>query len=76
MKRVTAVTSEDGITHIEAPGCVINIHAGLTNRQGQVVTAITIRCDQHVGEPVWVLPDFNDVKYLNVRVMREDTTPG
>ena len=75
MKRVTATKRGDGITHIEAPGCVVNIHVGLTNRQGQAVTAITIRCDQYAGEPVWTLPDFNDAKHLQVRVMREDTTP-
>ena len=52
-----------------APGCIINIHAGLTNRTGQPVTAIQIICDDYAGEPKWTLPDLNDVKHFNVRVM-------
>lgn len=69
MKRVNATIRGDGITHIEAPGCIVNIHTGLTNRTGQSVTAISIVCDQYAGEPKWTLPDLNDTKSFNVRVM-------
>lgn len=60
--------------HIEAPGCVINVHVGLHNRDGQDVTSVTIQCDQYAGEPKWTLPDYNDAKHLNVRVLRGEVS--
>lgn len=75
MKRISTRKLPDGILHIEAPGCVINIHPGLHNSDGQEVTAIAIQCDQYAGEPKWTLPEFNGGKYLNVRVLRDEVKP-
>lgn len=70
-KRITTRKLNDGTLHIEAPGCVINIHPGLHNTKGQEVTAITIQCDQYAGESKWTLPDYEDSKHLNVRAVKQ-----
>ncbi len=69
MKQVTAATRGDRITHIEAPGCIVNIHTGLYDTQGCAVTSVEILCDQYAGEPKWSLPDFGDRTCMNVRVV-------
>lgn len=64
--------SKEKTLHIEAPGCIINVHIGLFTSDGQAVTAITIQCDQYAGEPIWTLPDYGNAATLNVRAVRED----
>lgn len=58
--------------HVEAPGCIVNIHVGLATSEGSDVTAISIQCDQYAGEAKWTLPDYGDAKHLNVRAVKGD----
>ena len=68
---VISERSKDKKLHIEAPGCIINIHVGLVDMDGRKVTSVSIKCDQYAGEPRWLLPDFNFAEALNVRVREE-----
>lgn len=67
------------LLHIEAPGCIVNIHFGLTDRDGREVTNISISADQYAGEPKWqAIADTRDTsdpgKGIGVRVVRDLTT--
>jgi len=68
---VISERSRDKQLHIEAPGCIINIHTGLRTSDGQRATAITVQCDQYAGEPKWTLPDLGGAKHFNVRVVEQ-----
>jgi len=59
------------LLHIEAPGCIVNIHKGLTDTQGREVTRVEVICDQYADELPASLPDFKGAKYLAARVVRE-----
>lgn len=43
------------VLHVEAPGCVVNIHHGLLDSNGQPVTAISIQADCFAGETPWLI---------------------
>lgn len=68
---VISERSQDKLLHIEAPGCIINVHIGLHDSAGNGITAIEIKCDEYAGEPNVYLPDFDNAKTLNVRVCKE-----
>jgi len=64
-------------THIEAPGCIVNITPGLSGAGGRQVTSIEIICDQYAGEQHWYLPDINadrPPRATNIRVVQETET--
>jgi len=44
MKRLnlTKRTGGDGVLHIEAPGCVVNVHCNLHNSDGAEVTTVEV----------------------------------
>lgn len=74
MKRlIHSSRSKDKLLHIEAPGCIINIQVGLRDSAGRPVTSIQIKCDEYAGDPNCYLPDFDDAKSLNVRVLMESS---
>lgn len=46
----------NGVQHIEAEGCIINIQEGLRDDVGRKVTAVSILPDdRYVGEQTWEL---------------------
>ncbi len=70
--------SKHDVLHIEAPGCIINIRHGLTNRDGQAVTSINVIPDDHyAGEKAWrVVADGWDASGINVRVVEDADEPA
>lgn len=60
--------------HVEAPGCIINIHTGLQNSDGQPVTNVSITASRYAGEPAWnvCVGDTNDNSGVGVRIIREE----
>ena len=81
MKTITATTRGDRITHIEAPGCIINVHVGLTDTEGRSITSVEVLCDEYAGEPEWTIPDFpvdgstRPRHGLHIRVREETNGP-
>ena len=74
MKTVTISNrSKYRILHIEVPGCIVNIHIGLTNIDGNPVTNVSITADQFAGDKKWmVVPDNGKPRDgIGVRVVRE-----
>lgn len=50
MKTITfysATNRSDDVLHIETDGCVVNIHVGLTNAEGQAVTRVDVQPDDN-----------------------------
>lgn len=43
----------NGLTHIEAKGCIVNIREDLHDRLGRSVTSIEVIPDDYAGEPRW-----------------------
>lgn len=60
--------------HIEAPGCIVNIHAGLADAAGREVTRVSVdaNADKYAGDPQWWCPDLQDPKGLGIRVVQMD----
>lgn len=63
--------------HIEAPGCIVNIHAGLHDDHEREVTRISIDAagDKYAGDKQWWCPDLQDPKGLGVRVVQMESKP-
>jgi hypothetical protein len=72
---VISERSKDKLLHIEAPGCIVNIRVGLSDSNGNAITSVEVKCDEYAGEPHVYLPDFDNAKALNVRVLKEVTQP-
>jgi hypothetical protein len=74
MRRITiSERSRHDVTHIEAPGCIINIRHRLTDIAGRRVVSVQVIPDRCMGER-WELPDFPDAgSSLNVRVRQVDS---
>jgi hypothetical protein len=66
--------SRDKLLHIEAPGCIINIHVGLTDNTGRSVTAISINADgdRYSGDPAWWIDGEKGNAGVGVRVVQMD----
>lgn len=60
------------LLHIEAPGCIINIHVGLSDVDGREVTRVSIDADgdRYSGEPQWWIDGEEGKKGLGVRIVR------
>lgn len=78
MKSVTISNrSRYKILHIEAPGCIINVHVGLHDSDGRAVTSISVspNGDRYSGEPEWWLADDDIPKSrmdgVTLRVVQE-----
>jgi hypothetical protein len=65
--------------HIEAPGCNINITAGLRTDKGQAVTRISVDAHGDRYEEKWWCPDLAerglDPQGIGVRVVQMDSKP-
>ena len=48
MKSIIHTVSMKQPLHIEAPGCIVNISAGLTDGEGNEVTTVQIQCDDYI----------------------------
>jgi hypothetical protein len=64
----------EGLLHVEARGCVVNITAGLMDQDGQEVTVVEVvpdgdRFDKR--HPWWVEDVPGAREYLRLRVVRE-----
>lgn len=58
--------------HVEAPGCIVNIHFGLHDREGRSVTNISITPDQYSGEQQWTTHTIErTTSGCGVRVVQE-----
>lgn len=66
MSHKRVVAKQNGLTHIEADGCVVNIRTGLRNTEGQPVTSIEVLPDNNAEER-WFIPDS---KTANIRVIK------
>lgn len=60
--------------HVEAPGCIVNIHFGLTNEAGHAVTNISVTADDYVGGPSWYIegPTGLQEHHNSIRVIEKD----
>ncbi len=49
------LTERSPLLHIEAPGCIINIHCGLRDMDGRKVVNISVEADgdRYSGDPEW-----------------------
>jgi len=55
MKRIRHMGSaRDKLLHIETEGCIVNIQVGLSDRDGNPVTIVSIIPDEYIGES-WTL---------------------
>ncbi len=71
MKTITInERSRDKLLHIEAPGCIINIHVGLTDSEGRAVTRIDVKSDRYAGEPAWWVENQEGNSGMAIRVVR------
>lgn len=63
--------------HVEAPGCIVNIHAGLTSSDGEQVTRVSVNADgdNYAGDQQWWCPDLQDPKGIGVRVVQMSSKP-
>ena len=61
------VQHKDGILHIETDYCIVNVHAGLTNRKGQGVTAIEILPDNYAGEQKCIVRGSRNVRVIQCK---------
>lgn len=43
-------SARDKLLHVEAEGCIVNIHVGLQDSEGRAVTAVEIIPDEYSGE--------------------------
>jgi hypothetical protein len=66
--------------HVEAPGCIVNVHFGLHDASGREVTTVSVNPDQYAGEPAWncnLASAFDGIdpknyqRGIGVRVVRE-----
>jgi len=58
----------NGVQHIEAEGCIVNIQENLRDNVGRKVTAVSIiPDDRYTGEKVWELKG-----YAHSRVIQTD----
>lgn len=71
MKTMTHTKRMDQPLHIEAPGCIINVYAGLTDCDGNQVTAVQILCDDYAGA-TWRTAEGE--KSLNIRIVKQGGT--
>lgn len=72
MKRISHTRrSKDKLLHIEADGCIINVHVGLHDATGKPVTTVTIICDNYAGEGAWTMPDLDHSQHANVRIVQQ-----
>lgn len=69
--------SDHECLRIEAPGCVVKVHAGLTNHDKQQVTRVDIRADgnNYLNDEQWWCPDLVNPKGIGVRVVQMDSKP-
>ena len=54
--------------HVEAPGCIINIRAGLETDEGRPVTVVSIICDDYATD-TWRLDDGE--KFVSLRIVKQ-----
>lgn len=68
--------SRDKLLHIEAPGCIVNVQIGLTDRNGRSVTRVDVYADgdRFSGEPQWWVEGKRGKHGLACRIIR--TTEG
>lgn len=73
MKTVTiSERSKFRTLHIEAPGCIVNIHFGLTDMDGHRVTNVSITADRYAGEQQWTtITEDRTYAGCGVRVIQE-----
>ena len=70
MKSKSFYPKKAEILHIETGGCIINIHAGLYDKNGKKVTIIEVIADQYVSEEWDIEVGTNEfVKSLSFRVI-------
>ena len=53
--------SNPNILHIEAEGCIVNIHVGLTDALGCSVTRVSIIPDRYAGEE-WTVDGPQEIR--------------
>jgi len=70
MKSTTHTKRMGQPLHIEAPGCIINIYAGLETN-GQPVTVIQVHCDGYGLGDTWRLEDGKN--FASLRVIKQET---
>lgn len=77
--RTIRLTRKSPLLHIEAPGCIINIQTGLSDRDGNEAVNVSISADgkRYAGNPQWWIDGEAERAHLGVRVVKTDTpTPG
>lgn len=60
----------DNLLHVEAEGCIVNIHIGLTDSDGHAITRVDILPDKYSGES-WSLPEFPQMTSFGIRIRKD-----
>ena len=69
------LTARSKMLHAEAPGCIVNITVGLSDRGGHRVTSIEILADggRYSGETPWWVEGLKGSDCRNFRVIEGET---
>lgn len=76
MKTITlSGRSRDKLLHIEAPGCIVNIQAGLHDAAGREVTHVEISAsgDRYAGDPQWWIEGESGYRGIGARIIQTNT---
>jgi hypothetical protein len=72
-KRVNLSSKRERL-HIEAPGCIVNIHTGMVTVDGAEVTSVEVIADgdRYAGEPPWWIDDDGGRShYHRLRIVKQ-----
>ena len=68
MRKMKTIVHKEGLLHVETPNGIVNIYAGLIDRLGRNVDAVTVDPDKYKGEK-----KVKRVGYYNTRLIRLKT---
>lgn len=70
--RTIILTRKTSLCHIEAPGCIVNIHPSLADSDGRKVTRIDISADgdRYAGDPQWWVDAEAGNRGIGVRIVQ------
>ena len=74
-QRNISLSRKSSLLHVEAPGCIVNIHPGLTDTDGRAVVRVSIEADgdRYSGDPQWWVEGVAGARGHGVRVIQTDT---
>lgn len=67
MSDMKSISHRDGILHVETPLGIVNIHVGLSDRNGRTVEAVSMIPNRYAGEPKVVVRGSRFVQLKTVK---------